>query len=168
MKSATGIAAATCLVATAMLSGLAVGQGHYEAAPEQTDKVSRSSEYKSDEKAYSVPVEVQLEYKSNDCEARLSLEYFQRGENAQVNSTLTNGQCAASQGTYTIQVRYRGDDGELKTRDFAETWSREDAEPVLASKQYFVGEDVDLVRVRSRRLTCTCNDAAAAGQAETQ
>ncbi|MBT8079633.1 MAG: hypothetical protein KJO31_13730 [Gammaproteobacteria bacterium] len=152
----------------ALLPGLAKGQGHYEANPQPTTKITRSSEYKSESREYSVPVEVTLEYKTDGCEAKLNIEYFQRGENAQVSSTLDNTQCAASHGSYSIQVRYRGADGKLQTRDYEESWSRDDAEPVVLTKQYFVGQDVDLVRVRSRRLTCVCGDEAADVGSEAQ
>ena len=155
----TGVVAFSC--------GPVLAQGHYEASPEKTTKVSRSSEYKSETKEFSKSVDIELEYVSDDCEAKLNLEYFQRGDKAQVNSTLTNPQCDASFGSYTIQVRYRGEDQELQTTNYEERWSREDAEPIVASNQYFIGDNVDLVRVRSRSLTCTCgSDVATSDNAE--
>ena len=148
------------------LADCAFAQGHYEANPTPTTKISRSSEHKTKPKEFKVPVEVELEYKSAGCEAKLSLEYFQRGENAQVSSTLTNPQCGASFGSYTVQLRYRGDDGELQSRDYEETWKRGDDEPLKATRLYFIGDDVDLVRVKSRSLTCTCSGGDAAAETE--
>lgn len=101
---------------------------------------------------------ITLEKRVGGCQANLQMEYWQKGHIAEVQSTLTNPDCAASSGHYTISVRYRNDDGEMHSDEYQETWERSDGEPVTATKHYEIGDDVDLIRVRSRRLSCSCAD----------
>jgi len=93
---------------------------------------------------------------SNACKAELEIEYYQKGSSAHVESTLTNEDCGASSGSYVIQVRYRGADRQTRSKEFAEPWERTDTAPVLVEKDYFIADDVDIIRVRSRKLNCTC------------
>ena len=51
---------------------------------------------------------------------------------------------------------YRPRTGKNRSKDFAETWERSDAEPVVIEKDYFVAENIDITRVRTRDLECTC------------
>ena len=90
------------------------------------------------------------------CKAQLEIEYYQKGSSAHVESTLTNEECGASSGSYVIQVRYRGADRQTQSKEFSELWERSDTAPVLAEKDYFIADDIDIVRVRSRKLNCTC------------
>ena len=90
------------------------------------------------------------------CKAELEIEYYQNGSSAHVESTLTNKDCGASSGSYVIQVRYRGANRQTQTKEFAELWERTDTAPVLVEKDYFIADDIDVVRVRSRKLKCTC------------
>ena len=152
----------------AMFAGNASAQGHYEATPTQSIKIERSSEHKTEDIPFEMSVSVPMGYKTADCEAKLNIEYFQRGDNAEVFSTLTNSECDASFGSYTVQLRYRGEGDELETVDYDETWQRDDTESVVAKRQYFIGENVDLVRVKSRSLTCTCVDEAVEANSENQ
>jgi hypothetical protein len=152
----------------AIIAGNASAQGHYEATPSQSSTIERSSEHKTEDRPFEMSVSIPMEFKSTACEAKLNIEYFQRGDNAEVSSTLTNAECDASFGSYTVQLRYRGEGDELETVDYDETWQRDDTEPVVASRQYFIGENVDLVRVKSRSLTCTCVDEAVEANSEKQ
>ncbi len=93
---------------------------------------------------------------TNACKAELEIEYYQKGSSAHVESTLTNDDCGASSGSYVIQVRYRGADRQTRSKEFAELWERTDTAPVLVEKDYYIADDVDIVRVRSRKLKCTC------------
>ena len=106
-----------------------------------------------------IQIEAEHEYSTNACEARLDVEYYQKGDSVHVDTVLDNDQCAASSGSYTLQVRYRGDDGEVQTTEFEELWERGDAEPIALSKDYYVAENIDVTRVRSRRLRCECASA---------
>ena len=90
------------------------------------------------------------------CKAALEIEYYQKGSSAHVESTLTNEDCGASSGSYVIQVRYRGADRQTQSKEFAELWERADTDPVLVEKDYYIADDVDIIRVRSRKLKCTC------------
>lgn len=116
-------------------------------------------------KPFETSVEMEAKYQNNACMANLGLEYFQKGDAVNVKSTVTNGDCAASSGSYTIRVRVRDDDGETSNIDFEETWARDDDADVVNEKDYPVGDSVDVLRVKGRKLRCEC--AAAADDATT-
>ena len=101
-------------------------------------------------------IEAEHEFVTAACKAELEVEYYQKGSDAHVESMLTNGDCGASSGSFVIQIGYRGADRNSQTKEFSETWERSDTNPVAISKDYFVGDDVDILRVRSRKLDCTC------------
>ena len=95
------------------------------------------------------------------CAATIELAYSQRNTLASVEGTLDHGVCGASAGEFRLDIRVRDESGELKTIEFVESWQRDDAEPVRFSGEYRIGDNVDLVNVRSRQLRCTCSDATA-------
>ena len=99
---------------------------------------------------------VEQSFATNACKAELEIEYYQKGSSVHVESTLTNADCGASSGSYVIQVRYRGVDRQTQSKEFAELWERTDIAPVLVEKDYFIADDIDIIRVRSRKLNCTC------------
>ena len=101
-------------------------------------------------------IEVEYEYATNACKAAMEIEYYQKGSSAHVESTLTNDDCDASSGTYVIQIRYRDADGQSQSKDFTETWRQVDSNPLVIEKDYFIADDIDVQRVRSRKLDCTC------------
>jgi len=90
------------------------------------------------------------------CKATLSIEYLQINANAEVSGVIENQDCAASGGEYSIEARLRDANGATSTVEFSETWERQDAEPVTFSAVYPIGENVELVRMRSRGLSCEC------------
>ena len=141
-------------------SGSSMAQGHYEANPQQTIKVERSHEYKAEGKEYKKVVPVTMEFNTGACKADLRLEYFQKGANAHVKSTLSNEQCGASAGNYTIRVQYRDAEGNTKLLEFDETWNRDDDADVASEKDYFIGDDIDIMRIKSRNLSCHCEEPA--------
>ncbi len=141
-----------------MLSNSGWSQGHPVATGEASIKIERSSEHKAEGKEYEKKVGVTLEYGQKGCAATLSLEYYQKGTDAHVKSTLQNEQCAASSGSYVIRIRYRPDEGEMGDVEFEETWSRDDDADVVAEKDYFVGEDLEIRRVTSAKLKCACTE----------
>lgn len=104
---------------------------------------------------------ITLEARMGGCEARLALEYLQKGDQAEVEIEVNNNECAASYGDFTVHVRYRHDNGEMLAAEFPETWSRQDDQPVRLSRLYPIGDEVDLIQVRSRGLSCTCGAEAA-------
>ena len=101
-------------------------------------------------------IKAEYEYATDACGAVIEIKYYQKGSSAHVASTLTNDDCGASSGTYVIQIRYRGADRQTQSKDFPETWERLDSNPVVVEKDYFVADDIDILRVRTRKLNCTC------------
>jgi hypothetical protein len=97
--------------------------------------------------------------KTAHCAATIEYAYTQRGSTVSVESTIENKDCAASAGDYDLLVSIRNENDELKTLEFHELWQRLDDQPVKLSRTYPIGENVDLVRVRSAGLQCTCSDA---------
>jgi hypothetical protein len=93
------------------------------------------------------------------CEASMFFEYFQKNTVAVVNSTLSNPDCGASSGGYTLLVRYRDANNEMQSQEYPETWQRGDDQDIESRKEYFMGDNVDLVTVRSRKLRCICDNA---------
>lgn len=104
-----------------------------------------------------LPVTVKFpEIVITDCEAAISLEYTQRGAIARVEGTIVNDMCPASAGSFVVAVRTSNDLDEDRTQEYPETWQRTDDQPVSFSKDYAIGDDVDLVRVRALKSTCKC------------
>ena len=95
---------------------------------------------------------------SRQCAAEIEVEYFQRDTIARVNGVIENRICAASNGHYEIEARVRHENGETETLVFAEAWQRYDDQPVVFTADYPIGEKVELTRLRSRGLRCTCGD----------
>ena len=110
----------------------------------------------NNEAEISTTIEAEYAFATDACKAAIEIEYYQKGSSAHVESSLTNDDCDASSGTYVIQIRYRGADGQSQSKDFPETWERLDSSPVVVEKDYFVADDIDILRVRSRKLHCTC------------
>jgi hypothetical protein len=139
-----------------MLSGNVWSQGHPEASGEASIKIERSSEYKAEGQPFERVVSVTREYQQQGCAATLGLEYYQKGSHAHVKSTLKNEQCAASSGSYIIRVSYIPEEGEPGQAEFEETWSRDDDADIVNEKDYYLGENIDVRRVASSKLRCTC------------
>lgn len=94
-----------------------------------------------------------------ECEAVATTEYRQQNTVARVDSTLELRDCsAAASGEFTFLVSVRDGSGTLKPLEFKETWQRSDDRAVQFAADYAIGEDVELVSVRMRGLTCTCAD----------
>lgn len=118
---------------------------------------------KANSATFSKTIELKTEqYNSNSCESTAVLEYYQRGTEAAVETTIENPDCAASSGEFTIEATIRAD-GQMDSvkLSFPETWSRDTDEPVALAKRYPIGDDVDLLRVKIRKLRCECSEEAA-------
>jgi hypothetical protein len=97
---------------------------------------------------------------STRCSAGIPLfSYAQKDTTASFEGTLENTGCAASSGEYVVAITIRDDKGELQTLEFTTAWQRNDAEPLALEANYPIGENVDLLRVRARRVSCTCAEA---------
>jgi hypothetical protein len=91
------------------------------------------------------------------CEATTLTEYQQRNNVARVTGTVSIGNCpAGTTGGFTLVARVRGDDGEIKPLEFNETWQRADAQDHTFNTDYPIGDNVELMSVRVRGLSCTC------------
>jgi hypothetical protein len=96
--------------------------------------------------------------KGVQCAATVEVAYTQRDINVGVEGTIAHDTCAASSGDYKLVVGVRDQNGEQKTLEFFESWQRQDDQPVKFSGVYPIGENVDVVRVRTVQLRCTCAD----------
>ena len=92
------------------------------------------------------------------CGASTTTEYQQRGAIARVNGTLEITDCTAAAGAFTVDVVVKDESGADMPLEFKETWQRSDAENVSFTADYPIGENVELVSVRLRGLSCTCGD----------
>jgi hypothetical protein len=96
------------------------------------------------------------------CEASALTEYSQRGARALVSGTISIGSCpVGTSGAFTLVARVRDESGEVKLLEFNETWQRDDAQDVKFNGDYAIGDNIELVNVRLRNLTCTCAAPAA-------
>src|SRR5688572_19862930 len=90
------------------------------------------------------------------CGASTTTRYQQRDTVARVSGTLEIHDCAAASGTFTVDVRVKDDGGVEKPLEFSQPWQRSDDQDVAFTADYPIGENVDLVSVSLRGLTCTC------------
>ena len=95
---------------------------------------------------------------SVQCAATTKTEYQQRNTSARVDGAIAISDCTAAAGAYNVAVRVKGDSGQDQVLEFSETWQRSDDRDVSFSADYPIGENVELVSVRLRNLTCTCAD----------
>ena len=137
--------AAKFAVAIAVLGSLQA----LAAADDEESRINNEAEIR-------LTVEAKHEYATDICTAAMEMEYYQKGASVHVETSLDHDQCAASSGSYTLAIRYRDADGNLQNTEVEETWERADAAPVEQAKDYFVAEDVDILRVRTRKLRCKC------------
>jgi hypothetical protein len=96
--------------------------------------------------------------KGVQCAATIEVAYTQRDSTVGVEGMIENTVCVASSGDYKLVVSVRDENRELRTLEFLESWQRQDDQPVKFSAAYPIGEDIDLVRVQSVQLRCTCAD----------
>ena len=138
----------------------AVGIGNTQAVSSQEEQKSK----KHHEIRYKMTIST-TPAAEQKCEASMFFEYFQKNTVAVVNSTLGNPDCGASSGEYTLLVRFRDANNEAQSLEYAETWQRSDDQDIESRKEYFIGDNVDLVTVRSRKLRCICDNAGEEGEA---
>lgn len=99
-----------------------------------------------------------VELRTKECAIDIALDFYQRDTIARIFGVIENETCAASKGSYEIEARVKHENGDTETLVFAETWQREDDKPVEFTADYAIGENVELTRLRSRGLRCTCSD----------
>lgn len=95
------------------------------------------------------------------CEASALTEFQQRNNVARVSGTVSLSSCpAGTTGSFMLVARVRDDAGAIKPIEFNETWQRADASDHRFNGDYAIGENVELISVRVRGLTCTCAEPA--------
>ena len=114
------------------------------------------SDVMSKEMTFEKRVAVTREYNAKSCQADLFIQYFQKVTNAHVRITLVNKACGASSGAYKVRIQYKDAQREIKRVEFKESWGRDDDANVISEKDYFVGDDIDIVRVDTQSLSCEC------------
>lgn len=112
------------------------------------------------EKKYSINFETSQHKRY--CKASVWVEYAQENTLADYNGEIKNEDCGASGGTYTITVRYRDEAGEVHSVETDYEWQRDDDRTVEFAGQQLIGENVDLIRVRARKIQCICAEVEAA------
>ena len=96
---------------------------------------------------------------SAQCGATTTTAYQQLNTIARVNSMLTITDCAtAASGTFTVLAVVKEDSGQDRPLEFSEKWQRDTDDDVSFAADYPIGENVELVSLRLRDLTCTCGD----------
>lgn len=95
------------------------------------------------------------------CEASTYTEYEQRDDVARISGTVSLSMCpAGTTGSFTLVANVRDEAGAISPLEFSEAWRRADAQDHVFSADYPIGENVALVSVRVRNLTCSCVDPA--------
>ena len=139
--------------APTIIALLAAGQAVAQ-VPQTTSQQERLDGNDPVEKKYTITFET-TQHKQY-CKAQVWIEYLQRNTMAAVNGGIKNEDCGPSAGEYTVSVRFRDENGERQSVDFVEQWSREDDQEVLFEGEYFMGENVDLINARARKVSCVC------------
>lgn len=96
------------------------------------------------------------------CAATVELEYTQRDTLVRIEGILSQRECAASSGDYTLVVRVRDENDATRTFEFPGSWQRSDDQPIAFSADHEIGANVDLLGVRIRQTRCTCAGEPAA------
>lgn len=90
------------------------------------------------------------------CQAAIQSEYVQRDTFVSVEQVIDNASCGASSGTYEVEVQIEDQAGERRTLVFGESWQRDDDLSVVKTASYPLGDSVELIRLRSRGVSCSC------------
>lgn len=101
---------------------------------------------------------------TNFCQSNVAIEYQQRDDIASVAGKITVNDCTRASGDFIVSIRIRDESGEVQNIEVAETWQRTDNAPYPFARDYPIGKNVDLVRVRARRAHCICDDVDAASE----
>ena len=139
---------------------LAVGIGNTQAVSAQEEKESKEHH----EIRYKMTISATPSAEQK-CEALIFFEYKQKNTVAVIDSTISNADCAASSGGYTLLVRFKDENNEMQSLEYPETWQRDDDRAIESRKEYFIGDNVDLVTIRSKKLRCVCDNTGAEGDA---
>ena len=149
---ASAIRLAQIVAAGLLLCGTAIAQNS-SVNHSKTDQTTRI------EARVEKPYTVTLEAKPHEvfrCKVNVTVDYLQKNDVVHVESVVTNNDCGASSGTYVIAIRYIDENQDSREIEFQESWQRTDDQPVTYVNEYPIGNNVDLRRVRAKKLSCTC------------
>jgi len=104
---------------------------------------------------------LEMTQRTTHCRAEATVEYLQHDTLASVGGVIKSDDCESAGGDYTIAVRIRDADGALQNLEYVEAWQADGGNDFRFTRDYDIGPDVDLVRVRVSKVECICNDAAA-------
>ena len=91
------------------------------------------------------------------CQASVSLAYYQKNTLARVVTEIENKYCKVGNGSLEIVATIRDENAVTSALTFPETWQQQEGELKLEFiREYPIGENMDLVRVRSTRVKCEC------------
>lgn len=90
------------------------------------------------------------------CQASVQTGYFQANTLAKVEGTILIEGCTAASGKYTVAARVRDVNGETQVLEFEEAFQRDNDQPLTFKSEYPIGDNVELVNVRTRNLSCEC------------
>jgi hypothetical protein len=107
---------------------------------------------------HEVKVRVELpDPRGPQCEASALTEYIQLDTIARIEGSISIANCpVGSAGDFTILLRVRDQNGEMKSIELDQTWQRDDTEDHKFNADHVIGENVELMSVRLRSLDCTC------------
>lgn len=97
------------------------------------------------------------------CQASVSLAYYQRNTRVRVETTIENASCKTGSGTLDIVASIRNAAGERLALVFPERWEQRDETSLVFTRDYPIGENVELLRIRSSKVDCVCQDEGASG-----
>jgi hypothetical protein len=110
------------------------------------------------ERVVPIFIEIPALSSNRECGATTTTESLQLDTVARINTTLRIEDCTVASGAFTIAITIKDESGADKPLEFEETWQRGDAQDVEFTADYPIGENVDLLDVRMRALSCTCAD----------
>ncbi|MFT5655979.1 MAG: hypothetical protein ACI9XU_001704 [Arenicella sp.] len=95
------------------------------------------------------------------CEVEISTSYFQAASLAIVEAEIDHADCAASNGKYTVSLKFQDAVGEIHSTKYKEVWSRTEAQAIMVKHSYQIGDNMDLLRARIKlppKDYCSCLD----------
>lgn len=113
----------------------------------------------SNEAGIATSIELTQPTVATACKADIAVEWYQKGASVHVDAELNNPTCAASSGTYVVQVKYRDGSPDQQSKEFDVSWSRDDNATLKTANDYLIADDIDVTRVRIRKLRCKCATA---------
>ena len=104
--------------------------------------------------SFSIP-----EIKIIPCQATISLGYYQRNTLARVETSIENKSCIVGAGSLEINATVRDENGNTATLAFPEQWQQNGDTKMEFVRDYPIGENVELLRVRSSKIKCDCSQS---------